>query len=461
MSHKRKHRRLIGAVTSAAWAITEPALQEILEVVTGQSSSPEVLALLQRLENEQGEPGGATPEAIGAGYSRPLDGTQHVTVRDGVATIPIIGKMFRYGNLMTAFSGCTSYEAIAADFLVAARDPGVRAILLAIDSPGGEVNGCLDLATLMATQKGDKPLTAHISGQGCSAAYVLASVADEIVVSSMALVGCLGTAFEIKDFSEAERAAGIRTYRIVSSQTPNKGLDPGTPEGRAQVQRIADAFSEQMLEDVARYRGMTVEALLAGADRGDVVVGAAAVAAGLADRVATYEDVHAVLEGRTTWTPPEEPEGPDNPAPDTPPEEGKMEVKDLTQEALAAGNPQLLASITAAAAAAERARYAAIAALPAAGVEEVQATCLNDPSCTADAAARKILEAQAAKAQQQGAQRVQALRGDEAALEAPAPLAAEAADPASDRSRVSAILAVHQSLGGRVALPASTDRRSA
>lgn len=462
MSHRRKHRRLMAAVTGAAWAITEPALREILEVVTGQVSHPEAIALLQRLEQANAEAKEVpAAEAIGPGYSRPLEGTDAVTVRDGIATIPIVGKMFRYGNLMTALSGCTSYEAIAADYLVAVRDPSVRAILLAIDSPGGEVNGCLDLAILMRNEKGGKPVVAHISGQGCSAAYVLASIADEIIVSSMAVVGCLGTAFEIRDTSQAEAEAGIQTYRIVSSQTPNKGLDPGTPEGRAQVQRVADAFAEQMLVDVAAYRGMTVEALLAAADRGDVVVGAAAVTAGLADRLATYEDVHAVLEGRATWPDPEDHPAPEAPTPETPPEEATMEVKDLTQEALAAGNPQLLASITAAAATAERTRYAAIAALPAVGVEEVRTACLNDPTCSADAAARKILEAQAAKSQAAGAARVQALKGDEATLEAPAPLAAEAADPASDRSRVTAILSLHRSLGGRSALPARTHERSA
>lgn len=456
----RRYRRLLAAITGSAWAITEPALHEILEVVSGQVSNPDALALLQRLEKAEAEQALA-PEAIGPAYSRRLEGTQTVTVREGVATIPIVGKMFRYGNLMTAFSGCTSYEAIAADYLVAVRDPTVRKVLLAIDSPGGEVNGCLDLAKLMRSEKGDKGLTAHISGSGCSAAYVLASVADTIVVSSMAVVGCLGTAFEIKDMSQAEAEAGIRTYRIVSTQTPNKGLDPATPEGRAQVQRVADAFADQMLADVAAYRGITVEALLASADRGDVLVGSAAVAARLADRVATYEDVHAVLEGRSTWPDPEVSPAAEPPAPETPPEEGTMEVKDLTQEALAAGNPQLLASITTAAATAERSRYAAIAGLPAAGAEEIRTACLNDPACTADAAARKILEAQAAKAKAQGETRVEALRQDEARLNAPTPLAAEALDPASDQGRVTAILTIHRSLGGRSALPARTSDRSA
>lgn len=139
-----------------------------------------------------------------------------------------------------------------------------------------------------------------------------------------------------------------------------------------------------------------------------------------------------------------------------------MELKDMTREALAAGNPQLLATLSAEAASAERTRYAAIAALPATGAEEIRTACLNDPACSVDMAARRILEGQGAKAKAQGDVRVQALKGDEATLAAPAPLAAEALDPASDQGRVASMLALHRSLGGRSALPAPhTDRRTA
>lgn len=446
----RVPKRVLSAIQSTAWAITEPALREILEVASRQTSNPEAMALLQQLIDRDSKAEGLEPTALGEqAYSRPLDNTQATTVRDGVATIPITGKLFRYGNMMTAYSGCTSYECLANDFMVAMQDPGVRAILLAIDSPGGEVNGCLDLATLMAGQSGVKPIVAHISGEGCSAAYVLASVADEIVVSSMALVGCLGTAFEIIDMTEADAQLGIKTYRIVSSQTPNKNLDPATPEGRSQVQRVADAFSERMLADVAAYREMTVEALLTGSGRGDVLVGEAAVTAGLADRLATYEDVHALLDGRAPVTT----EYSDPPSPEEPSarKEPDMEIKDLTRDALAAGNAALLAEIESAGATAERTRLKGIAALPAAGAEEVRTACAEDPTCSVDAAARKILEAQAAKAKTTGAARLEAVKKDETELDPPAPLASEATDGQSAQAEAQRIVGIHRRLTGAVA----------
>jgi hypothetical protein len=59
------------------------------------------------------------------------------------------------------------------------QDPGVRAVVLDLDSPGGEVNGCAELAEPIARYRGKKPLVAYVSGTGASAAYWLASACEE------------------------------------------------------------------------------------------------------------------------------------------------------------------------------------------------------------------------------------------------------------------------------------------
>ena len=65
----------------------------------------------------------------------------------------------------------------------AAADRRARAILLDVDSPGGEAGGVFDLAAEIGTVGRMKPLWAIANEDLLSAAYVLASPAQRMVVS--------------------------------------------------------------------------------------------------------------------------------------------------------------------------------------------------------------------------------------------------------------------------------------
>ena len=97
---------------------------------------PEALDTLMAVADRQGD-----PEALEARLGRPLDNTRAVSLRDGVAVIPVTGPIMRYANLFTRISGATSTQELATDLQAAIDDPKVRSILLNVDSPGGEANG--------------------------------------------------------------------------------------------------------------------------------------------------------------------------------------------------------------------------------------------------------------------------------------------------------------------------------
>ena len=119
------------------------------------------------------------PEALEARLGRPLDNTRAVSIRDGVAVIPITGPIMRYANLFTRISGATSTQELATDLQTALDSPQVRAIVLNIDSPGGEASGINELADMIHASRGKKPIKAYVGGTGASAAYWIASAADE------------------------------------------------------------------------------------------------------------------------------------------------------------------------------------------------------------------------------------------------------------------------------------------
>lgn len=238
---------------------------------------------------------GVDPKALAADLGRPLEKTYTVTVRDGVATIPIIGPIFPRANMFELMSGATSLQLVAADFAKALDDPGITAVILDIDSPGGVAFGPGEFAGMVRAAA--KPVVAYVGGMGCSAAYWIASAADEVVVNASALVGSIGVVVAAEVQEKADRD-GYRQFDIVSSNAPDKRPDLSTEEGVAKVRATLDDLESEFIGDVAAFRGVTRETVIARFGGGDVVVGARAVAAGMADRVGTYEDVLAGLAGR-------------------------------------------------------------------------------------------------------------------------------------------------------------------
>jgi hypothetical protein len=67
-------------------------------------------ARVARDDGEIAERTNISPEALEAARGEALKNTHAVTVRDGVATIPVAGPMFRYASFFTRISGATAYE---------------------------------------------------------------------------------------------------------------------------------------------------------------------------------------------------------------------------------------------------------------------------------------------------------------------------------------------------------------
>lgn len=243
-------------------------------------------------------------DAIEADRGKPLDNTYCVTVRDGVATIPVHGPLFRYADYFSWVSGAATYESLSEDFITTLKDPDIKAILWDFDTPGGEVHGCQQFARLIASARATsgKPMAVYGAGDVCSAGYWSASAVGRLVVAPTALVGSIGCCATITDFSQWQADQGIEEIQIVSSQSPRKNRDVKSEEGRADVQEVLDALADVFIADAAEFRDVTVEKVLKDFGQGGVLVGAAAVAAGLADVLGTYDDVHAELRDRADGT---------------------------------------------------------------------------------------------------------------------------------------------------------------
>jgi signal peptide peptidase SppA len=272
--------------TSIPWAMTSEALETLLEIASREKLSQE--ETLSKLE------------ALAAKVGKPLQNTRESYIRDGVAVVPVVGPIFRYANLFTALSGATSSEELALDITTALENPSVRALVLDINSPGGEVTGTSDLAKLIAAA--DKPVYGYVGGAAQSGGYWIASAADQIIVSDTSLLGSIGVVMS-GSTPAPDREGGPKRFEIVSSQSPFKRVDPTSDSGRAKVQETVDSLAQVFIEAVASNRGVTAAKVISSFGAGHSFVGADAVAAGMADSVGTLESVIASLSaGSTTYS---------------------------------------------------------------------------------------------------------------------------------------------------------------
>jgi len=258
------------------WAITSSALTTILDIAARQN---------------------APPEAVAAKLGRELQNSYRLEMRDGIAVLPVVGPLFRYANLFTQVSGASSYELLAKDFTQAVENHDVKAIVLNIDSPGGEVNGCAEFADMIHEARGVKPIVAYASGDAASGAYWIAAAADEIVVSKTSALGSIGVVGVYRGNK------GEDAVEVVSSQSPYKRLDPDTDDGRARLQKRIDAMADVFVDAVAKYRGVASSHVQNHYGSGDVFIGDAAVKQGLADRIGSFEKLLFELSGNPVSEP--------------------------------------------------------------------------------------------------------------------------------------------------------------
>jgi len=229
------------------------------------------------------------------------DGTSRTVRATGkTALVTIDGSLVNRGAWMGKdfCTGLVSYEGINAQLDEVAVEAGIENVILDINSYGGEANGMAGTARKVRELRKTKYVIAVINDVAASAGYGLASGADEIVVSETSVVGSIGVVMLHLDRSAEMAAKGVRPTFIHAGAHKVDGHPFGPlPEGvRADMQRDVMAFYDQFLGVVEAGRGKSrLNVKRARETEARTFIGQSAVDAGLADRVASLDDVLAEL----------------------------------------------------------------------------------------------------------------------------------------------------------------------
>lgn len=206
---------------------------------------------------------------------------------DGVAMVSIDGPLAQRAWSCWMFGG-DGYDAIVDRCRAALANPKTSALVLKIDSPGGEVAGCFDAVRTIRSlaDRAGVPVVAYADELAASAAYALACAAEAIVLPDSGCVGSIGVITTVLDQTAALERSGFRVHVITSGARKADGHSavPLSDEARASIQAEIDYLARDVFApEVAQARGLSVEQVM-GLEAA-CFLGPQAVDAGLADRV--------------------------------------------------------------------------------------------------------------------------------------------------------------------------------
>lgn len=217
-------------------------------------------------------------------------------VVEGVAVLNVNGALLHRSRLDVAESTfLVGYNDLAADLEDAMSHPDIHAVLQVYDSPGGEAQGAFEYAQRVFDLRGRKPMQAIADGMALSAAYLGASAADEVAVTATGYAGSVGVVSRHVDFSRALDQDGITVTHIFAGAHKVDGnpYEPLPADVRSAWQAEIDGLYTMFVDAVARHRGM--EAAAVRKTQAASYSGVAAVASGLADRIATTDQLISEL----------------------------------------------------------------------------------------------------------------------------------------------------------------------
>lgn len=270
---KSRYPRVLAELASYQWAITDEAMEGLKRAVQ-EGLTFEDRDLFHGATEEQ-------YTAVSSLLGPRAEETLFTRVKGSVGSLFVAGPLVPRASAFLESSGVVSYDRLVSEFRALEADPRISDILFVFDSPGGAVTGVAELAAVIADC--DKRVTAYVTGMAASAAYWLASAADQVVAAPTGLTGSIG----VISTSSIDKDDSVVTIR--SEQSPKKRLDAASEEGQAVLQERVNDLAEVFIDAVAGYRKVSRDTVINKFGEGGVVVASKALAAGMIDKIETLD----------------------------------------------------------------------------------------------------------------------------------------------------------------------------
>jgi protease IV len=176
----------------------------------------------------------------------------------------------------------------------ATADSKVKAIVLRINSPGGEVTASDTIYAAVKATARTKPVIVYMDSVAASGGYYVACGASKIVASETTLTGSIGVIMEGMSYHGLFEKIGMGTNTFTSGKFKDtlSGARPMRDDEKAYIQGLVDRMYQRFVGIVAEARKLPVADLTGGVADGRVMTGGDALTAKLVDKVGYIEDAH-------------------------------------------------------------------------------------------------------------------------------------------------------------------------
>lgn len=177
----------------------------------------------------------------------------------------------------------------------AANDAQIKAVVLQVDSPGGEITASDVLYDAICKLARQKPVVVYFNSIGASGAFYAACGANWIMCNNTTFTGSIGVIISTLNYRDLFGKIGLESVTFKSGKFKDmlNGARAMTPEETAYIQSLVMQSYDRFVGIVARSRKLDEKALREGVADGRILSGTDAYAAKLVDQLGYIEDAYA------------------------------------------------------------------------------------------------------------------------------------------------------------------------
>lgn len=217
---------------------------------------------------------------------------QRSSSSDKVAVIPLRGLI---SSSLPGNVGESMVDDMRYALEQARNDKKVRAIVLEIDSPGGEVNASDVIYNAVIKAREKKPVVVYMDSLAASGGYYVACGGKYLIANDTTITGSIGVIIQTLNYEQLFNKVGLASVVFKSGKFKDmlNGARPITPEERDYVQSFVMTTYDKFLGIVAKERNLPADSLRNTIADGRILSGGAALENKLIDSLGQIEDAFA------------------------------------------------------------------------------------------------------------------------------------------------------------------------
>src|SRR5213079_3147297 len=231
--------------------------------------------------------------------AEPIPRFREILLQRGArATTDKIAVITMRGLISTSIPGNVSdsmVDDLRAALQQAREDHRVKAIVLEIDSPGGEVTASDEIYSAVVKTRARKPVVVYMDSLAASGGYYVSCGGKFLMANETTITGSIGVIIQTLNYEQLLNKVGLASVVFKSGKFKDilNGARPMTPEERELIQRFVMETYDKFLGIVSKERGLPADMLRNNIADGRIFSGKEALNAKLIDGVGQIEDAFA------------------------------------------------------------------------------------------------------------------------------------------------------------------------